>query len=50
MDLIEYLTSYKKKIKTRKKIRKSRIPRRGRGFGQRVVNIIVQKVKILEII
>mgnify|MGYP003659847717 CR=1 FL=1 len=35
MDLIEYLTSYKKKIKTRKKIRKSRIPRRGRGFGQR---------------
>ena len=35
MDLIEYLTSYKKKIKTRKKIRKGRIPRRARGFGQR---------------
>jgi len=36
MDLIEYLTSYKKGKQIRKKkIRKGRIPRRARGFGQR---------------
>jgi len=37
MDLIEYLTSYKKGKQIRKKMRKgrNRIPRRGRGFGQR---------------
>ena len=37
MDLIEYLTSYKKGKQIRKKMRKgrNRIPRRARGFGQR---------------
>jgi hypothetical protein len=36
MDLIEYLTSYKKGKQIRKKkIRKDRIARRARGFGQR---------------